>query len=261
MSFFKKTLASLGIGSARVDTILKQDVVYPGQTVSVDVHVYGGATEQSIDNIYLKLCCRYRAERINPEGRKVEGNKVAQTYVLDKWSLPEAFDINPHQDKVFSVDLQVPWNTPITLGDSKVWLDTTLDIALASDPKDTDILTVRPDPLEDGIFSALEEAGLRIRQVECEAVKGFDLPFVQEFEFVPVHGEFHGRWRELEIVTYRTEHELKIWFEVDRQKKGMGGMLSSFIGSNKLKRELVLQYDESPLEAGKKVLEFLEQST
>ena len=30
MSFFKKTLASLGIGSARVDTILKQDVVYPG---------------------------------------------------------------------------------------------------------------------------------------------------------------------------------------------------------------------------------------
>ena len=39
-------------------------------------------------------------------------------------------------------------------------------------------------------FLLLEEAGLRIRQVECEAVKGFDLPFVQEFEFVPVHSSF-----------------------------------------------------------------------
>lgn len=55
--------------------------------------------------------------------------------------------------------------------------------------------------------------------MECEAVDGFELPFVQEFEFVPVHGEYHGRWRELEIVTYRTEHALKIWFEVDRHKR------------------------------------------
>lgn len=261
MSFFKKTLASFGVGSARVDAVLKQDVVYPGQTVAVDIHTYGGATTQSIDNIYLKLCCRYRAERINQDGRKVEGSKVTQTYVLDKWSLPHAFEIEPHQDKVFSAELQVPWNTPITLGDSKVWLETQLDIAQALDPKDTDLLTVRPHPLEDGIFSALEAAGLRIRQVECEAVDGFELPFVQEFEFVPVHGEYHGRWRELEIVTYRTEHALKIWFEVDRHKKGMGGMLSSFIGSNKLKRELILQHDETPAQAGRKVLAFLQQST
>lgn len=261
MSFFKKTLASLGIGSARVDTILKQDVVYPGQKLAIDIHVYGGKTEQSIDNIHLQLCTKYRAEFINPEGRKVEGTKMPKTYVLDKWSLPEAFDIAPQEDKVFSIELDVPWNTPITLGDAKVWLETSLDIAMASDPKDTDMVTVRPDPIEDGIFSALEEAGLRIRQAECEQVEGFDLPFVQEFEFVPVHGDFHGRWRELEIVSYRTAQDLKIWFEVDRQQKGMGGMLSSFIGSNKLKRELVLQHDEDPVEAGKKVLEFLDQTT
>ncbi|OEF26049.1 sporulation protein [Vibrio rumoiensis] len=261
MSFFKKTLASLGIGSARVDTILKQDVVYPGQSVAVDVHVYGGSTKQSIDNIHLKLCCRYRAERLNKDGREMAGQKIAKTHVLAKWSLPETFDIEPQQDRVFPVVLDVPWNTPITLGDSKVWLETSLDIALAADPTDKDEITVRPDPLEDGIFSALEEAGLRIRQVECEAVKGFELPFVQEFEFVPVHGDFHGRWRELEVVTYRTQDDLKIWFEVDRQKKGMGGMLSNLIGSNKLKRELVLLHDEDPHTAGRKVIEFLDRSS
>lgn len=42
----------------------------------------------------------------------------------------------------------------------------------------------------DGIFSALEAQGLRLRQVECEQAKGFALPFVQEFEFVPTTGHF-----------------------------------------------------------------------
>lgn len=56
MSFLKKTLASFGIGSAKVDSILNQDVLYPGQSVDVSIHVYGGATEQAIDNIDLKLC-------------------------------------------------------------------------------------------------------------------------------------------------------------------------------------------------------------
>lgn len=261
MSIFKKTLASLGIGSARVDTILKQDVVYPDQSITIDVHVYGGATKQSIDNIHLKLCCRYQAERINKDGREMKGQKVPKTYVLASWSLPETFDIEPHQDKVFPVNLALPSNTPITLGDSKVWLETSLDIALASDPTDKDEITVRPDPLQDGVFSALEAAGLRIRQVECEAVKGFYLPFVQEFEFVPVTGEFHGRWRELEIVTYRNEENLTIWFEVDRQQKGIGGMLSSLLGTNKLERELVLKNDEDPKAAGQKVIQFLDQSS
>ncbi|GAK87147.1 hypothetical transcriptional regulator [Vibrio ponticus] len=91
-----------------------------------------------------------------------------------------------------------------------------LDIALAKDPSDTDILTVRPDPLMDGILTALEAQGMRIRQVECEAVDGFALPFVQEFEFVPTTGPYHGRWRELELVAYREEQQLKLWFEVDR---------------------------------------------
>ncbi len=64
MSFLKKTLASFGIGSAKVDSILNQDVLYPGQSVDVSIHVYGGATEQAIDNIDLKLFTRYIAEAL-----------------------------------------------------------------------------------------------------------------------------------------------------------------------------------------------------
>ncbi|RZP77152.1 sporulation control protein Spo0M [Vibrio vulnificus] len=264
MSFLKKTLASFGIGSAKVDSILQQEVLYPGQAANIKVHVYGGSSEQEIDNIHLKLCCRYIAEVKEDRGSSSQGQqtrRVPQSHVLANWSLPYAFVIKPSEERVFDVALDIPFNTPITIGDAKVWLETGLDIALAIDPTDKDILTVRPDPMMDGIFTALEEQGLRIRQVECEEVKGFELPFVQEFEFVPTTGPFHGRWRELEVVAYRSPSELKLWFEIDRHREGGRGMLASLLGLGKLQRELVLPLDFSAKQAGEKVLGYLEETT
>ncbi len=260
MSFLKKTLASFGIGSAKVDSVLQQEVLYPGQPVKFTIHVYGGSSAQNIDNIELKLCCRYIEEV--PEDRDKPNShrkrREHRTYVLADWSLPYSFTINPGETRDFDVELDVPWNTPVTIGDAKVWLETGLDIAMALDPTDKDILTVRPDPLMDGIFSELEEQGLRLRQVECEAAKGFDLPFVQEFEFVPTTGPFHGRWRELEIIAYRDEKSLQMWFDIDRHQRGISGMLSNFLGLSELKRHLTIESDESPQEAGQKILEYLD---
>ncbi|WP_047049392.1 sporulation protein [Vibrio mexicanus] len=264
MSFFKKTLASFGIGSASVDTVLKQEVVYPGQKVSVTIHVYGGSTAQEVDNINLELCCQYVKE-VPASGKENDHSgrtrRVKKKHVLSKWSLPYAFTIEPGDTRDFDVELEVPINTPVTLGDAKVWLDTGLDISMAVDPTDKDILTVRPDALMDGIFTAFEEQGLRIRQVECEAVSGFELPFVQEFEFVPTTGPFHGRWRELEIVAHRDGNDLKLWFEVDRNRTGMKGMLASMLGLGELKRELTLPLSMDPKEAGEKVLTFLDETS
>ncbi len=263
MSFLKKTLASFGIGSAKVDSVLNQEVLYPGQTAEITIHVYGGSSDQEISNIDLKLCCRYIAEEevSRGGGENDVTRRVAKTHALASWSLPYAFTIKAGEERVFETELILPWNTPITVGDSKVWLETDLDIALAVDPSDKDIITVRPDPLMDGIFTALEEQGLRIRQVECEAAKGFDLPFVQEFEFVPTTGPYHGRWRELEIVAHRGESELRLWFEVDRNRDGAKGMLASLLGLGKLNREIDIPLTTAPAEAGKQVLQHLEEST
>ncbi|WP_428771923.1 sporulation protein [Vibrio sp.] len=264
MSFFKKTLASFGIGSAKVDSVLKQEVLYPGQKVTVTIHVYGGSSAQAIDNIDLKLCCRYVKEvPADNDARHDQGpmKRVHQTYALADWSLPYAFTIQPGEQRDFDIELDVPWNTPVTIGDAKVWLDTSLDIAMALDPSDKDILTVRPDPLMDGILTALEEQGLRIRQVECEAVDGFALPFVQEFEFVPVDGPYHGRWRELELVAYRSDTELQLWFEIDRHSRGAKGMLASLLGMGELKRQLTIAATTPGEEAGQQVLDYLESTS
>ncbi|EGR2490609.1 sporulation protein [Vibrio cholerae] len=262
MSFIKKTLASFGIGSAKVDSVLQQEVLYPGQSVKVIIHVYGGATAQVIDNIELKLCCRYIAEVADERGQQ-QGQpmrRVPHTYTLANWSLPYAFTIEAGETRNFDIELSIPWNTPVTIGDAKVWLETGLDIALVLDPTDKDILTVRPEPMMDGIFSALEAQGLRLRQVECEQAKGFALPFVQEFEFVPTTGPFQGRWREVEIVAYRDPEALQLWFEVDRYQRGASGMLASLLGRGELKRHLTLPAHTSPQEAGEQVLAFLDRS-
>lgn len=264
MSFFKKTLASFGIGSAKVDSVLQQETLFPGQKVALTIHVYGGSDEQDVDNIDVKLCCRYIKEvpaNNNDNDRHGRTKRAPQTYVLASWKLPYAFTIGAGETRDFNVELDVPWNTPVTIGDAKVWLETGLDIAMAIDPTDKDILTVRPDPLMDGIFTALEEQGLRIRQVECEAVDGFELPFVQEFEFVPTTGPYHGRWRELEVVAYRTEQELKLWFEVNRHRDGAKGMLASLLGIGQLKRELSIPLHTSGENAGQMVLDYLDSST
>jgi sporulation-control protein len=88
--------------------------------------------------------------------------------------------------------------------------------------------------------------------------KGFALPFVQEFEFVPTTGPFHGRWRELEIVAYRDKDSLQMWFEIDRYQSGATGMLASLLGLGELKRQMTITSGESPQAAGTRVLEYLD---
>lgn len=263
MSFIKKTLASFGIGSARVDSVLHQDVLYPGQEVSVTIHVYGGASAQKIDNIELKLCCHYVAEVSAGDHQRDSSHtrRVKQTHVLARWALPYAFTIESGETRDFAIELSVPWNTPVTIGDAKVWLETGLDIALAVDPSDKDMLTVRPDPLMDGVFHALEDQGLRIRKVECEAVNGQVLPFVQTFELVPTTGPFHGRWRELEIIASRDEASLTLWFVIDRQYTGTKGMVANMLGLSELQRQLTIAESISPKQAGQQVVDFLDSSS
>ncbi|MEJ2766765.1 sporulation protein [Photobacterium sp. MCCC 1A19761] len=260
MSLFRKSLASLGIGAAKVDAVLQRDVLIPGEILPVTVVVQGGKAAQTVERIQIYLCCQY-LEDVETETESPETETIRQTCTLASWSLAEPFTVAAGDTRQFEVALTLPYNTPITIGDAKVWLETHLDIPLALDPKDCDRLTVRPDPLMDAVFTALEQAGLRIRQVECEAAQGFPLPFVQEFELVPVAGPFHGRWRELEIVAYRHDTELALWFEIDRRHHGLRGMLAGLLGQGELERHCVIPADTPPLQAGEWVLAYLDQHT
>jgi len=265
MSFIKKTLSTCGIGSAKVDSVLQQDVLYPGEKANIAIYVYGGSSDQLIDNIDVRLCCRYIADvlDLNKDPSDTHRERVHKTHVLATWSLPYPFSINPGEERRFNVEFKLPWNMPITVGDTKVWLETGLDISMVLDPTDKDILTVRPDPMLDAVFSTFEYLGFRLRRVECEAINGFSLPFVQEFEFVPITGPYHGCWREIEIIANRDEKQLTFWFGIDRIQKEQDAMemLASLLEKGKLEHHIRFPISTSIADIGQKVFDYLEEVT
>ena len=60
MSFFKKALASIGIGGAKVDTVLENPELQPGDTLKGVIKMMGGKVDQPVDRVYLELLTEVR---------------------------------------------------------------------------------------------------------------------------------------------------------------------------------------------------------
>ena len=210
----KKVLASIGIGSATVDTILPSASVTPGETVDAEVHIRGGDAEQDVGRIRFELETRYATE---------EGYAEAD---ISRFTLAESLTIRPDQEETRDVEIEIPYRTPVTLGNVDVWVETELDIDWAVDPEDKDYLDVQPTPRLQAVFDAVDELGFSFRTAECEADPygryAGGQRFVQEFEFRAQAGPFRGSIDELELIAIPGAEELELFVEVDRR----GGLLS-----------------------------------
>jgi sporulation-control protein len=222
MSLFNKALASIGIGSAQVDTKLEADKVTPGGEIRGVVHIKGGNTEQRVDEIYLGLNTSYLKES--------NDRKFNVPVVIDRFRLNEPFSIGPGETKDIPFSFVLPLDVPISIGRTKIWVTTALDIKNAVDPSDKDYLQVIPDRLMDSVLNVVEDLGFRLREADCEQAPyrlRKRLPFIQEFEFVPVMGSFRGRLDELELVFFPvSDNETEVFMQVDRRARGLGGFLS-----------------------------------
>ncbi|WP_435358354.1 sporulation protein [Haloarchaeobius sp. DFWS5] len=209
----KKILSSVGIGAANVDTILPKTTVNPGETVEATVEIEGGSTEQEIDDIYFALMTRYKTD---------DGYRDA---VIDKFHVGHDFTIGEGERREETVDIRVPYSTPVTMGNVKVWLKTGLDIDWAVDPKDTDYIDVQPGDRMNTLFDAVEGLGFSFYKADVEKASfGHSQPFIQEFEFKPRGGEFRGKLDELEVICSPSQNAVQVYLEIDRR----GGLLSEW---------------------------------
>lgn len=222
MSLFNKVFASVGIGSATVDTKLERDTLIPGEEVKGIVEVRGGSVEQQIDAIYLSLYTTYLKES--------DEKKYSVNALIDQVRLNEPFLIKSQETKQIPFSFKLPIDTPISLGRTKIWVATGLDIKNAVDPTDKDFIKVVPNPLMEAVLNAVNDLGFRLREAECEEAPyrlRKRLPFVQEFEFVPITGSYKGRLDELEIVFFPSSNSITdIYMQVDRKARGLGGFLA-----------------------------------
>jgi len=242
MSFFNKVFASVGIGAATVDTRLEKDAYMPGEAIQGVVEIKGGKIEQQIDEIYLTLNTTYL--------READEKKYTVTATIDRFRLTTPFTIQSNERKEIPFSFQLPFDTPLSIGRSKVWVSTGLDIKGGIDPSDKDFLKVVPNPLMSAVFNAIDNIGFSIREADCEEaprrLRG-RLPFVQEFEFIPSSGPFRGRLDELEVVFFPSGNgALDIMFQVDRRARGLAGLFSEALGTDETNVRLTVTNADIP---------------
>ncbi|GEN34380.1 sporulation protein [Aneurinibacillus danicus] len=219
MSFFKKIAASVGIGSATVDTVLDYSQYRPGDMVTGTVYVRGGSVEQHMDDIDLYVMSRYVMEK--------DDSKVYQESPIVSHRVVNGFTILPKEVKEFPFSFRLPFDTPVTLGSVSLWIKTDLDIKGGIDSGDKDYIRVLPHPWMEKVLEAIRQVGFKLREADCEYAPFFKrrLPFVQEFEFVPTSSKYCGRLDEVEVVCHVEEHGMEVALEIDRKARGVLGWL------------------------------------
>jgi len=250
MSFFKKMLSKVGIGSATVETELFNDLFVPGHPVEGVINITGGSVAQNIDAIYLKVKSTYEDE-VDVETEEDEDSDVdvTRTAEIINLQISEAFTLNPGETIKFDLNFVLPWDTPATAGKTVSWVETGLDIKMAIDPGDKDYLNVTLHPLAEQVLDAAMELGFELSEVVCEpapAAMGMRVPFVQEFELKPVTGRFKNRLDEIELVFKPFEDSVQIFMEVDRKAKGVFGHFSEIMGTDETVVNFLIQKRHLP---------------
>ncbi|NMP31170.1 sporulation protein [Thalassotalea sp. M1531] len=224
---FKKLLASVGIGKAKVDAILLNEHIRAGESFDIEVVITGGDVEQELNGIELAVMAQAKAEtEVGDE--EVEYNK---SIVLQHWQQALNVVIHPGEQITRQFTLQLHPEVPATelFGQSisKVWLQTGLDIKNGIDGSDKDSLYIIPSPTQLAVLEAIEQSGYSLYKIDIEAGRvrgdGFQshLPCYQEYEFKPNSHSFFGA-KELEVTFVDNGAETGVLIEIDRAFLGDG---------------------------------------
>jgi len=221
MSMFKRMLANVGIGAARVDLMLREETVRAGDTISGVVRIQGGRVDQQVEDVYAYVKTRYLKD--------VNHTKIYVDATIAAIPLAGKFTVEAEREYELPVAFRLPPYTPVTMGGTQVWIRTGVEINEAIDPKDEDYLQVTPHPCAAVVLDAAERLGFRLRDASCVYAPYYGLakglPFVQEFEYLP-STELRDRLDELQIVCYPDDDGIGVLLQIDRQARGLAGLFA-----------------------------------
>jgi sporulation-control protein len=237
MSFFKKMMATVGIGAAKVDTVLNGMISSPGGLVEGVVHVKGGNVDQNIEDITIALMVDVK--------REINDSTVYQPMEICKYRITGRFTVAAGESMQFPFSVQVPLEVPVTvlgqykMGNIKLYVKTLLDIDNALDKADKDYLEIRPLPNMEKFLHALIQLGFTFHKADVEygRIPGSNYSFYEEIEFYGHHSQF-PRIKELEVTFIAQPNGVQVVLEMD--KRGM-------FGSKEKYRTLFLPNDDAHL--------------
>lgn len=211
-------LNRIGIGSAEVDTILETQTITPGNSIPAHIEIDGGSDDQEVDDIELAVMTRYEVE--GEDGTYYENVAIHETELTSGFTIEEG-----EQRTIDAGEIWIPESTPPTIGKTKVWVQTGLDIDWSVDPTDEDALEVQPGPYFSALLDAVEDLGFSLNEAECIRGSGIGAHgFAQEFEYLPTRGSrYADDLDEIELFPARQGDTLDVLVEVDKRGTSLLG--------------------------------------
>ncbi len=228
---FGKLLAKVGIGSAKVDTVLDSMTVTQGDTLTGTVHIQGGKIDQDVNHVTISVRTLAQGTReVDGEEEDYSTSKTVGSLKIDQ---PMKVEAGEKYEIPFSFKL--PAETPITSiasgkNESKVWVYTDLDIESGLDSGDRDYLSVQPHPAVALMLDKFVQNGFEFKKVDVE-VGYLNTPnfssasgIYQEVEMRPSGGfSWNSRTiNEVELSFIVDEDTIHLLVEVDRSFSGDG---------------------------------------
>lgn len=253
MSFFKKILSSVGIGSAKIDAILDADEYRQNDVIRAQIKLIGGSVEQTIDQLYFNLQTHYIATRervVEDDGdTETEERSIRQTATISSICIDETIVLAAQEEQILELDIPIPCYCPLSLDkNSSVWLSSGLDIKAAIDPTDKDLINVRAGDLLQALLSAFTELGFSLARVKNKELLDNPhnpLPMLQQLEFINNSGPFKGKFDEIEVVPFVYDDYVEVFLEIDRKSKGISGFFKEALDQDESHVNFHFSVDEA----------------
>lgn len=218
VSLFKTLLASLGIGSARIDLVLDRDEVIMGEKVTGQLYVYGGNVKQEIEGLSVDLRLKSHHAKTAQEMEET----VCTIEVTD-----EEFTLRPGVEMKFPFSFVCPYTLPISSINTKYYFMSNLEIDNGIDAKDRDFIKIKPAGPIEQFLEGMYELGMELK---WEGLSGEEDEYLQMFQFRPTDW-LKGQADEIIFWydTVKSKKELRGFFEFDGQFAGKGGDLADFL--------------------------------
>lgn len=213
---FARVASKLGIEMVKVDTKILNPQLSAGQRLQGEIHFYGISTAQQINGVRLDLMVETRFKSRNVGSGSIIPSPEITSYSLlpfslETWHYHHTFRLPAYQNYVlpfaFVLPNQLPMNDgfgryyPVDIGvetdyksESKIWLETHLDVDWHLDAQDRDYLTFPVTPFIQQFIDMMAQCGFKFSG-ECiknnqhykfanlDYCEWIEIPYYQSFLF------------------------------------------------------------------------------
>lgn len=213
-----RLLARVGLEKIRVETKLQNPIVQSGHVLNGTVTLKGVDADKKINHLGIQLQTLVEVEGKDHEFR--------QHLTLAAWTLERNFILPENKLIKMPFSVNLPYELPITdlhcqHNQSRVWIQTDLDVEWGLDRHDRDFLKVQPTRAMNAFLTAMQQCGFALFSTDVE--KGYlnggyfrsSIGCYQELEFKPT--QFFSHINEVEVSFVATEKQTHILLEIDRR--------------------------------------------